>query len=75
MSKLDKLYDRYHHDPVFARYVDMMRMAIVELHLGPGEIRDCAMLASYIEVERRPPEPIPYDPGTGIPSDLGRYQR
>lgn len=56
MSKLERLRDRYHRDPVFAQYVDMMRRAIRELELGPGEIRDVAMLASYIELERMPPK-------------------
>lgn len=56
MSKLDKLYDRYHNDPVFAQYVSWMRRAIQELELGPAEIRDMAMLASYIELIEAPPK-------------------
>lgn len=62
MTPLNKVRERYENDPVFHRYVDMMRMAIQELHLTPSELREAAMLAAIIEEERRPPEPFHYDP-------------
>jgi len=53
MTKLDQVRDRYRHDTMFHTYVDMMRKAIGDLHLTPGELRDAAMLAALIEEERR----------------------
>ena len=51
---IDRVRDRYMNDATFHAYVDMMRKAIVELHLTPGEVREAAMLAAIIEEERRP---------------------
>ena len=56
MTKLDQVRDRYRHDTMFHTYVDMMRKCIVDLHLTPGELRDAAMLAALIELERAPTE-------------------
>ena len=56
MTKLDQVRDRYRHDTTFRTYVEMMRRCIVDLHLTPGELRDAAMLAALIELERAPAE-------------------
>jgi hypothetical protein len=58
MTTMGKVSDRYDNDVVFARYVDMMRHCIKELHLTPSEMREAAMLACIIEEERRPPEAV-----------------
>jgi hypothetical protein len=51
---IDKLRDRYHRDPTFKAFVEIMTAGIRQLKLTPSEMREAAMLASIITEERRP---------------------
>lgn len=41
--------DRYLTDPVFHRLVDFVRQGIRENQYTPGEVREAAILAAYLE--------------------------
>lgn len=41
--------DRYLNDPIFHRLVDFVRQGIRENKYTPGEVREAAVLAAYLE--------------------------
>lgn len=71
MTRLDQVRERYLNDAHFHGYVDMMRKAIVDLHLTPSELREAAMLAALIEEENRGcPKFEPVNLGPPIPPHI-----
>lgn len=46
--------ERYEQDPVFHRLVDFVRQGIRENQYTPGEVREAAVLAAYLEEVENP---------------------
>jgi len=53
--------DRYRHDPVFRRLVDILELQIREAQYTPSELREAAILAA-IHYESTTVRPIFLDP-------------
>lgn len=47
---MDRMRRKYEHDAAFHAFVDMMRHASKSLALEPGELREAAVFATYLDV-------------------------
>lgn len=70
-TPLDRMRERYEHDPAFHALVDVMRHAISSAQLAPSEVREAAMYAVFIE-EMRNPRPLEIAPGVFVHEDPRR---
>ena len=53
-ERMIKMWDRYEHDPLFRRLVDLMHGVLEEGTYTPTEIREAAMLAQILHEDRHP---------------------
>lgn len=62
--------ERYQRDPMFRQLVDYMRVMVERAQYTPTELREAAILAATMELERELPRPFYLDGDTWIHEEL-----